>query len=116
MLFFCFPIDEFESKIKIAKNLGYDEYGFSCENLTNKKKEERILTNQLKIEFTSKTSQTIIDEILHEKEFYDIQKFTNIYTLRIKNGSPKNIVNQFKKLAQNINIEFIDFSYSSCDY
>jgi len=118
--FFGIQFEDLQSKVKIAEDLGYRQYGFLCEDHTHSNLTVRkILTNQMRIKFMTGATIEVINKILNSVDFYEIDKISflpNSYLARVKNKTAKSLVKQFKKLSLNQNIESIEYIFSDCDY
>ncbi|VXC07712.1 hypothetical protein FLAVO9AF_510015 [Flavobacterium sp. 9AF] len=117
--FFYIPYLELENKIAIAKDLGYANFGYKCELITTGLKEDKILTNWIRIKFKNETSSELIDKILSNKIFDKTNSLCHIidqtYELSIKKRKLNSLITQFKELRKNENIVQIEFIFRGCE-
>ncbi len=117
--FFHIPYSELENKIAIAKELGYTNFGYKCELISTGLKEDKILTNWIRIKFKNGTSSEVVEKILSSSIFDKTNSLCHIidqtYELSIKNRKLNSLINQFRELRKNENIEQIEFIFGSCD-
>jgi hypothetical protein len=117
--FFHIPSPELENKIAIAKDLGYANFGYKCELISTGLKENKILTNWIRIKFKNGTSSEALDRILSSEIFDKTHSLFHIidqtYELSLKNRKLNSLINQFRELRKNENIEKIEFIFGSCD-
>lgn len=114
--FFHIPYSELENKLAIAKNLGYTNFGYKCELISTELNEDKILTNWIRIKFKNGTPTEVVEKILANKNFAEKNSFmSQTYELSIKNRKPNSLINQFRELRKNENIEQIEFIFGGCD-
>ena len=117
--FFHIPYSELENKISIAKDLGYANFGYKSELISTGLKENKILTNWIRIKFKNGTSLEVIENILSSKIFDKTNSLCHIidqtYELSIKNRKLNSLIYQYRELRKNENIEQIEFIFGSCD-
>jgi hypothetical protein len=115
--FFHIPISEMKEKIAIAKKLGYPDYGYKCEVISKKSKEDKILTNQIRISFKIETPNDLVQDLLSNKNFDEINSFVNrTYEIKLKNRTPNSLIKQYKTLRGNNYVENVEFIFGGCDY
>ncbi len=117
--FFNIPYSELKNKIAIAKDLGYANFGYKCELISTGLKEDKILTNWIRIKFKNGTSSEVVEKILSSSIFDKTNSLCHIidqtYELSLKNRKLNSLINQFRELRKNENIEQIEFVFGSCD-
>ncbi len=117
--FFHIPYPELENKIAIAKDLGYANFGYKCELISPGLKEDKILTNLIRIKLRNGTSPEVAEKILSSEIFDKTNSLRHIidqtYELSIKNRKLNSLINQFRELRKNENIEQIEFIFGGCD-
>ncbi len=114
--FYTLPVNKVDSMRNVAAKLGFKNYGYVCESVTDKDWPQRILSNQLYVQFNPDTPIDYISAMVMSAKFYDVQVIAdaNTYMLRVKNGSARNIVAAYDKLSRDKNVMRVEYSFKTC--
>ncbi len=114
--FYALPMNKVDSMRNVAAKLGFKDYGYVCESVTNKDWSQRILSNHLIVQFHPDASQKYVDSIIKSSKYSSAEflSYAGAYLLSLKNASAHNIVTAYNKLSRDKNVVYVEYSFKTC--